>query len=145
MPLAKTVIPGNTPFCQLAPLSLEVAKAMPEAPASKNRPIWNTATRVEPKPAIEGSTSVACWLVLFEKMSVLSLRSKGGGLLVPLPPFPEFAPDPQARFASSASAAQTPAAMPLPRNLFFREYAMRITVRFHFTTSMPESASWQRS
>jgi len=109
VPPAKMVIPVSRPFCQVTPPSVEVAKPMSEAPPSKKRPIWKTATSVEPKAATAGSTSVACWLDGFEKVSVLSLCSSGGGLLEPPPVPPEFDseldPDPHASIANNKDAA----------------------------------------
>ncbi len=55
---------------------------MSEAPATKNLPVWKVATIVVPAALIEGSTSVACWLVALLKGSVLTsvtLNNEGGG------------------------------------------------------------------
>ena len=64
--------PGRNPLVgQVAPPSVEVAKPMSEPPPSKNRPTWNAVTTVEPLENVSGSTSVACWLVVFLNGSVL--------------------------------------------------------------------------
>ena len=57
-----------------------------------------------------GSTSVACWLLVLLKVSVLSRISKDGGLLLP-PPFEpeselELDFEPQVRKARTSPAAQ---------------------------------------
>src|SRR5436190_11354845 len=45
---------------------------MSEAPPLKNRPTWYAATTVEPNAKVSGSTSVACWLVVFLNGSALT-------------------------------------------------------------------------
>src|SRR5216684_7594802 len=69
-----TVVPGKKPFLKLFPPLLEVANPMSEAPPLKKRPTWKADTRVLPKARVSGSTSVACWLVLLVKGSLLSWR-----------------------------------------------------------------------
>ena len=46
--VAKTVVPGRNPFVQVAPLFVEVAYPMFEAPPLLNRPVWKTDMIVEP-------------------------------------------------------------------------------------------------
>ena len=48
------------PFVQVAPASFEVAKPMSEEPPLKNRPTCVTATIVDPRANVSGSTSVLC-------------------------------------------------------------------------------------
>ena len=91
---------------------------MSEAPPLKKRPIWNTETSVEPKAAIDGSTSVACWLVGLVNVSVLSRRSNwfggGGGALEPplSPAFElEFDPPPQPTIVITSDTAHANVAM----------------------------------
>ena len=60
------VMPGSRPLVQVAPLLVEVAKPMAQAPPSKIRPTWKAATIVEPNEKVSGSTSVRvlagrCW------------------------------------------------------------------------------------
>src|ERR687886_2103103 len=48
------------PVRHVPPRSRETAKPIAAAPPSKNRPLWNTATTVEPAAAACGSTALAC-------------------------------------------------------------------------------------
>lgn len=66
-------MPGRNPLVHVVPPSVEVAKPISDEPPSVKRPAWKTLISVEPKENVSGSTSVACWLVAFVKMSVLSL------------------------------------------------------------------------
>src|SRR5438874_10708689 len=76
-------MPGRNPLVHVAPPLIEVAKPMSAPPPLKIRPTWNALTIVEPKAKVSGSTSVACWLVLLVKVSVLNLLSgiSGGGVV----------------------------------------------------------------
>jgi hypothetical protein len=65
MPPTNVVIPGSVPELHVAPLSVEVAKPMSDAPPSKKRPNCAAATIVEPNEYVSGSTIVLCWLVAF--------------------------------------------------------------------------------
>jgi hypothetical protein len=67
----KGVIAGRKPWVHVPPPSVDVAKPMSDDPPSKNRPTWKVDTIVFPFENVSGSTSVACWLVLFVKGSVL--------------------------------------------------------------------------
>src|SRR5436309_3365585 len=46
-----------------------------DEPPLKNRPTWKADTMVLPEEKVSGSTSVACWLVLFVYGSELIWRS----------------------------------------------------------------------
>src|SRR5207302_224917 len=83
-------MPGRNPLVHVAPPLIEVAKPMSAPPPLKIRPTWNALTMVEPKAKVSGSTSVACWLVLLVKVSVLNLVSgiSGGGVVCVLLPEP---------------------------------------------------------
>jgi hypothetical protein len=78
---------------QLVPAFVEVAKPMSDAPPLNRRPIWRAVTIVEPEAKMPGSTSVACWLSEFVKVSVLNRagKARGGseGVLWP-PPHPNI-------------------------------------------------------
>ena len=54
------VRPGSGPDVNVAPPSVDVANPVPEAPPSKNRPICEVTTRVDPNANVSGSTAVAC-------------------------------------------------------------------------------------
>src|SRR5262245_40260423 len=62
-------MPGRRPLVQCAPLSVEVAKPIAQAPPSKIRPTWKVATIVEPFEKVSGSTSV-WWLVVLDAAQV---------------------------------------------------------------------------
>jgi len=53
---------------------------MSAPPPLKILPTWNAATIVDPKARALGSTSVACWLEVLVKVSVLSFISGSGGV-----------------------------------------------------------------
>jgi hypothetical protein len=55
------VIPGREPLAHETPLLVDVAKPMPVAPPSVQRPSSATATMVEPAENVSGSTTVLCW------------------------------------------------------------------------------------
>jgi hypothetical protein len=60
------VRPGRKPLVpQVLPPSVEREKPISVAPPLKKRPTWNADTTVDPADSVSGSTSVACWLVLF--------------------------------------------------------------------------------
>src|SRR5918912_2761172 len=63
-------MPGRDPLVHEAPLFVGVAKPLSEAPPSKKRPCWATATIVEPAEKVSGSTTVWCWLLEFVKGSL---------------------------------------------------------------------------
>src|SRR4051794_19488389 len=66
------VRPGRKPELQV-PLGARRAHPMSDAPPLKNRPTWKPETSVPPPSAkVSGSTSVACWLVVFVNGSVLT-------------------------------------------------------------------------
>ena len=75
---------------------------------------------VDPKAKLPGSTSVACWLVEFVNVSVLSLISGtvAGGKVEPPGPPPEvdFELEPQLRIATIAKAAESQPATDLKLN-----------------------------
>src|SRR5437763_6925219 len=54
-------MPGRTPLVHDMPLFVEVAKPLSQAPPSVKRPVWATATIVEPAEKVSGSTTVLCW------------------------------------------------------------------------------------
>ena len=64
-----------TRVVQVMPPSDEVAKPMAAPPPEKILPTWNAVTMVAPKDAALGSTSVACWLCVFVKLSALSFST----------------------------------------------------------------------
>jgi hypothetical protein len=64
------VIPASVPLVQDAPLLVEVANPMSDAPPSKKRPNWAAVTIVEPCDYVSGSTIVLCRLVEFVNGSV---------------------------------------------------------------------------
>jgi hypothetical protein len=75
---------------------------MSVAPPSKKRPTWKADTIVEPFEKVSGSTSVACWLVVFTNGSwligvtgTLALATAGS--------------------ASSSAATSSPASLGAPR------------------------------
>src|SRR5215475_10584399 len=68
-PPAYLVMPGSRPLVHVLPLSVDVAKPIVQAPPSKMRPTWNTATIVEPLEKVSGSTSV-WWLVVADAAHV---------------------------------------------------------------------------
>src|SRR5215211_5516035 len=70
-------MPGRKPFVQVPPPSADRAQPMLEDPPSKKRPTWKAETIVDPAAKVSGSTSVACWLVVFVYGSELSLVSVG--------------------------------------------------------------------
>src|SRR5262245_21694055 len=73
---ALKVRPGKKPVVpQVAPPSPERAKPMSVAPPLKKRPTWNVATTVLPAAKVSGSTSVACRLVGFVNVSLLTCVS----------------------------------------------------------------------
>src|SRR6266704_5864782 len=67
------VIPGSRPLVHDAPLLVEVAKPMAQAPPSKTRPTWKVATMVEPFEYVSGSTSV-WWFVVAEAAQVACVK-----------------------------------------------------------------------
>jgi hypothetical protein len=72
-PMSEVAVrPGRTPLVYVWPPSLDVAKPMSVEPPSKNRPTWNADTTVEPFENVSGSSSVACWLVVLVKGSLLT-------------------------------------------------------------------------
>src|SRR5262249_17988525 len=68
----KTVRPGMKPCVHVLPPFFEVAQPMSDEPPLKNRPTCDTATIVEPRPNVSGSTWFLCWLVGFVNGSELS-------------------------------------------------------------------------
>src|SRR5215472_16860495 len=72
---ALKVMPGRKPGGpQVAPPSPERTKPISVAPPLKKRPTWKAPTTVLLAGAakVSGSTSVACWLVEFVNMSLLT-------------------------------------------------------------------------
>src|SRR3954463_2678961 len=65
------VRPGRKVELQVAPPSLERETPMSVAPPLKKRPTWKADTIVLPFENVSGSTSVACWLVVFWNGSAL--------------------------------------------------------------------------
>src|SRR4051794_29955685 len=65
------VRPGRKVEDHVAPPSVERETPMSVAPPLKKRPTWNADTIVEPFEKVSGSTSVACWLVVFWNGSAL--------------------------------------------------------------------------
>jgi hypothetical protein len=60
------VMPGrNVGVPQVLPPSVDLETPMSVPPPSKKRPTWKAETIVEPLAKVSGSTSVACWLVVF--------------------------------------------------------------------------------
>src|SRR2546426_742414 len=53
-----TVVLGRNPCVHVTPLSVVVSHPMLSDPPSVNRPVWWTATVVEPKEKVSGSSSV---------------------------------------------------------------------------------------
>src|SRR5436305_1822845 len=78
------------------PPSVEGANPMSVAPPSKKRPTWNAERTVEPFANVSGSTSVACWLVVFANGSWLIAVSG------------TFAPALAGSTSSSSAAASAP-------------------------------------
>lgn len=88
---------------------------MSAPPPPKIRATWKLVMIVDPNEKLPGSTSVACWLLAFVKVSVLSLTS---GVVAGGNPEPEFDPlfgrkfepalDPQLRLAKTAKKHATP-------------------------------------
>src|SRR3954452_12054358 len=62
-------MPGSSPLVQVAPLFVDVANPIVQAPPSKIRPTWNAATIVEPFEKGSGSTSVR-WFVAVDPWQV---------------------------------------------------------------------------
>src|SRR3954468_20917248 len=58
---------------QVAPPSVERETPMSVAPPLKKRPTWNADRTTLPFENVSGSTSVACWLVVFANGSELIL------------------------------------------------------------------------
>src|SRR5206468_1000215 len=73
----------NPGASHVAPPSPDRTKPMSLPPPLKKRPTWNVATTVAPKANVSGSTSVACWLVVFTYGSTLTCVS---GTLAPAKP-----------------------------------------------------------
>src|SRR4051794_18798368 len=65
------VRPGRKPDVHVAPPSVERDQPMSVPPPLKKRPTWKAETIVEPFENVSGSTSVACWLVVFWNGSAL--------------------------------------------------------------------------
>ena len=105
---------GSTPAVHVAPLSCVVAYAIPDAPPPKKRPAWEVATKVFPNANVSGSTAVACWLVEFEKESVMIRVSPAGSA--------------RAMAAGEIAAVTTATADPL-RNTFAHRHRGRKSAR----------------
>ena len=111
----KVVIPGSTPLFQVRPASVEMAYPMSAPPPPEMRATWKLAMIVDANEKLPGSTSVACWLLAFVKVSVLSLRS---GVVAGGNPEPELdplfgrkfepGPDPQLKPAKTSTAQAVP-------------------------------------
>src|SRR5438477_954117 len=92
-------MPGSGPLVYAAPLSIDRAKTMPEAPPSVKRPASAAATPVEPKKNESGSTTVLCWLVELVNGSVAIRRTGIVALAVRLTTSAAVAANPSARAA----------------------------------------------
>src|SRR5258708_36673411 len=57
------VRPGRTPLVNCAPLLVDVANPMSDAPPLKNGPTWKVDTTAEPNEKVSGPTSDRGWLV----------------------------------------------------------------------------------
>src|SRR3954469_11913728 len=66
---------GLPPAAERVPLWVERGTPMPVAPPLKKRPTWKADMTVAPRANVSGSTSVACWLVVFWNGSALILVS----------------------------------------------------------------------